>query len=176
MISVGRKGRDFFRKKANVLAQKVDCLSKFDMTLAVSVADALLIARRWPAPSCVSRLAGLATARRFVASAVVLTPRAVRFCNAAIDWIVRSNRLAQVPCRKTKVLDSSATQAIQRGISRLRPRTEPVRPHDPPIGLSLPRQRCSNRPPSGSQEGLRLIDWQRRSAPARRDRATLRYA
>jgi F-type H+-transporting ATPase subunit gamma len=42
MISVGRKGRDFFRKKANVLAQKVDCLSKFDMTLAVSVADEVI--------------------------------------------------------------------------------------------------------------------------------------
>ena len=42
MINVGRKGRDFFRKKANVLAQKVDCLSKFDMTLAVSIADEVI--------------------------------------------------------------------------------------------------------------------------------------
>lgn len=42
MISVGRKGRDFFRKKANIIAQKVDCLSKFDMTLAVSVADEVI--------------------------------------------------------------------------------------------------------------------------------------
>lgn len=39
LINVGRKGRDYFRKKANILAQKVDVLSKFDMTLAVSIAD-----------------------------------------------------------------------------------------------------------------------------------------
>lgn len=42
MISVGRKGRDYFRKKANILAQKVDLLSKFDMTLAVSIADEVI--------------------------------------------------------------------------------------------------------------------------------------
>lgn len=42
MINVGRKGRDYFRKKANILAQKVDCLSKFDMTLAVSIADEVI--------------------------------------------------------------------------------------------------------------------------------------
>jgi F-type H+-transporting ATPase subunit gamma len=42
LINVGRKGRDYFRKKANVLAQKVDVLSKFDMTLAVSVADEVI--------------------------------------------------------------------------------------------------------------------------------------
>ena len=39
LISVGRKGRDHFRKKANIIAQRVDLLNKFDMTLAVSVAD-----------------------------------------------------------------------------------------------------------------------------------------
>lgn len=39
LINVGRKGRDHFRKKANVIAQQVDVLSKFDMTLAVSVAN-----------------------------------------------------------------------------------------------------------------------------------------
>ncbi|MHB8137776.1 MAG: ATP synthase F1 subunit gamma [Smithellaceae bacterium] len=39
LINVGRKGRDYFRKKVNVIAQKVDVLSKFDMTLAVSIAD-----------------------------------------------------------------------------------------------------------------------------------------
>ncbi len=43
LISVGRKGRDFFRKKANILAQKVDVLSKFDMTLAVSIADEVIM-------------------------------------------------------------------------------------------------------------------------------------
>ncbi len=42
LINVGRKGRDYFRKKANVLAQKVDLLSKFDMTLAVSIADEVI--------------------------------------------------------------------------------------------------------------------------------------
>ena len=42
LINVGRKGRDYFRKKANVLVQKVDVLSKFDMTLAVSIADEVI--------------------------------------------------------------------------------------------------------------------------------------
>jgi F-type H+-transporting ATPase subunit gamma len=42
LICVGRKGRDYYRKKANILAQKVDLLSKFDMTLAVSVADEVI--------------------------------------------------------------------------------------------------------------------------------------
>jgi F-type H+-transporting ATPase subunit gamma len=39
LINVGRKGRDFFRRKANVIGQRVDVLSKFDMTLAVSVSN-----------------------------------------------------------------------------------------------------------------------------------------
>lgn len=42
LINVGRKGRDYFRKKANMIAQKVDVLSKFDMTLAVSIADEVI--------------------------------------------------------------------------------------------------------------------------------------
>jgi F-type H+-transporting ATPase subunit gamma len=42
LISVGRKGRDFFRKKANIIAQKTDVLNKFDMTLAVSIADEVI--------------------------------------------------------------------------------------------------------------------------------------
>jgi F-type H+-transporting ATPase subunit gamma len=42
LINVGRIGRDFFRKKANVIAQKTDVLSKFDMTLAVSIADEVI--------------------------------------------------------------------------------------------------------------------------------------
>ncbi len=42
LINVGRKGRDFFRKKVNVIAQKTDVLSKFDMTLAVSIADEVI--------------------------------------------------------------------------------------------------------------------------------------
>ena len=39
LINVGRKGRDYFRKKANVIGQCVDILSKFDMTLAVSISN-----------------------------------------------------------------------------------------------------------------------------------------
>jgi F-type H+-transporting ATPase subunit gamma len=39
LINVGRKGRDYFRKKANVIGQRVDVLNKFDMTLAVAVAN-----------------------------------------------------------------------------------------------------------------------------------------
>jgi F-type H+-transporting ATPase subunit gamma len=39
LINVGRKGRDFFRKKANIITQRVDVLSKFDMTLAVSISN-----------------------------------------------------------------------------------------------------------------------------------------
>lgn len=42
MITVGRKGRDYFRKKANVVAQKADVFGKFDMTLAVSIADEVI--------------------------------------------------------------------------------------------------------------------------------------
>ena len=39
LINVGRKGRDYFRKKADVIGQWVDTLSKFDMTLAVSISN-----------------------------------------------------------------------------------------------------------------------------------------
>jgi F-type H+-transporting ATPase subunit gamma len=39
LINVGRKGRDYFRKKANIIGQWVDILSKFDMTLAVSISN-----------------------------------------------------------------------------------------------------------------------------------------
>jgi F-type H+-transporting ATPase subunit gamma len=39
MVSVGRKGRDYFRKKANIVEQQVDVLSKFDMTLAVAISN-----------------------------------------------------------------------------------------------------------------------------------------
>jgi F-type H+-transporting ATPase subunit gamma len=42
LINVGRKGRDFFRKKANVIGQWVDVLSKFDMTLAVSISNEVI--------------------------------------------------------------------------------------------------------------------------------------
>ena len=39
LITVGRKGRDFFRKKVDVIKQRVDVFSKFDMTLSVSISD-----------------------------------------------------------------------------------------------------------------------------------------
>jgi len=42
LINVGRKGRDFFRKKASIIGQWVDLLSKFDMTLAVSISNDLI--------------------------------------------------------------------------------------------------------------------------------------
>jgi F-type H+-transporting ATPase subunit gamma len=42
LINVGRKGRDFFRKKAKVIGQWVDLLSKFDMTLAVSISGEVI--------------------------------------------------------------------------------------------------------------------------------------
>jgi F-type H+-transporting ATPase subunit gamma len=42
LINVGRKGRDFFRKKATIIGQWVDVLSKFDMTLAVSISNDLI--------------------------------------------------------------------------------------------------------------------------------------
>ena len=42
LINVGRKGRDYFRKKASIIGQWVDILSKFDMTLAVSISNDLI--------------------------------------------------------------------------------------------------------------------------------------
>jgi len=43
LINVGRKGRDFFRKKANMIGQYIDVLSRFDMTLAVSIANEVIM-------------------------------------------------------------------------------------------------------------------------------------
>ena len=42
LINVGRKGRDFFRKKAKVIGQWVDLLNKFDMTLAASISSEVI--------------------------------------------------------------------------------------------------------------------------------------
>jgi len=42
LITVGRKGRDFFRKKSNIIAERTDVLSRFDMTLAVSVSEEVI--------------------------------------------------------------------------------------------------------------------------------------
>jgi F-type H+-transporting ATPase subunit gamma len=38
LIPVGRKGRDFFRKKINVLNERTDVFGKFDISLAVQIA------------------------------------------------------------------------------------------------------------------------------------------
>jgi F-type H+-transporting ATPase subunit gamma len=37
LIPVGRKGRDFFRKKAKILHERADVFGKFDMSLAVQI-------------------------------------------------------------------------------------------------------------------------------------------
>ena len=42
LITIGRKGRDFFRKKANIIGQWIDVLSKFDMTLASSITNEVI--------------------------------------------------------------------------------------------------------------------------------------
>ena len=42
LITVGRKSRDYFRKKANVIGQKADVFGKFDMTLAISIGDEVI--------------------------------------------------------------------------------------------------------------------------------------
>ena len=42
LINVGRKGRDYFRKKASIIGQWIDILGKFDMTLAVSISNDLI--------------------------------------------------------------------------------------------------------------------------------------
>jgi len=42
LIVVGRKARDHFRKKANIVAQYVDVFSKFDMSLAVSISHEVI--------------------------------------------------------------------------------------------------------------------------------------
>jgi len=38
LIAVGRKGRDYFRKKATLIDGRADVMSRFDMTLAVEIA------------------------------------------------------------------------------------------------------------------------------------------
>jgi F-type H+-transporting ATPase subunit gamma len=39
IIAVGKKGRDYFRKKANLINQHVDVFTKFDMSLAQSIGE-----------------------------------------------------------------------------------------------------------------------------------------
>ena len=42
LIPVGRKGRDFFRKKASVINARADVFGKFDMNLAVQISEDLI--------------------------------------------------------------------------------------------------------------------------------------
>ena len=42
IIPVGRKGRDYFRKKVNIRQDHVDVLSKFDMKLAIEIAKGII--------------------------------------------------------------------------------------------------------------------------------------
>ena len=42
LIPVGRKGRDYFRKKSKILHERVDALSKFDISLAVKVSQDII--------------------------------------------------------------------------------------------------------------------------------------
>jgi F-type H+-transporting ATPase subunit gamma len=39
LFTVGRKGRDYFRKRANVINQQVNVFGKFDMTLSTTISD-----------------------------------------------------------------------------------------------------------------------------------------
>ncbi len=39
LFTVGRKGRDYFRRRANVISQQVNVFGKFDMTLAAAISD-----------------------------------------------------------------------------------------------------------------------------------------
>lgn len=42
LIPVGRKGRDYFRKKAKIIKEFPDVFGKFDMTLAIRVSDEIV--------------------------------------------------------------------------------------------------------------------------------------
>src|SRR3990170_346366 len=39
VIPIGKKGRDYFRKKANIMWERVDAFRKLDITLAVSISE-----------------------------------------------------------------------------------------------------------------------------------------
>lgn len=43
LIPVGRKGRDFFRKKINVMNERADVFGKFDISLAVQIARDIIL-------------------------------------------------------------------------------------------------------------------------------------
>ena len=42
LIPIGRKGRDYFRKKTNITNERVDVFGRFDMTLAVEISEDII--------------------------------------------------------------------------------------------------------------------------------------
>jgi F-type H+-transporting ATPase subunit gamma len=42
LITVGKKGRDYFRKKATIIDQRVDVLNNFDMSLAQAIGEEVI--------------------------------------------------------------------------------------------------------------------------------------
>jgi len=42
LIPIGRKGRDYFRKRVNIINSRVDVFGRFDMTLAVEIAEDII--------------------------------------------------------------------------------------------------------------------------------------
>ncbi len=42
LVPVGRKGRDYFRKKAKIMNERVDVFKKFDMSLAVEISNDII--------------------------------------------------------------------------------------------------------------------------------------
>jgi F-type H+-transporting ATPase subunit gamma len=42
LISIGKKGRDYFRKRADIRGERVDVFRKFDMTLAAGISEEVI--------------------------------------------------------------------------------------------------------------------------------------
>ncbi|MCX7982559.1 MAG: ATP synthase F1 subunit gamma [Syntrophales bacterium] len=42
LIPIGRKGRDYFRKKAKMIHERVDCMGKFDIKLAIDISHDII--------------------------------------------------------------------------------------------------------------------------------------
>lgn len=42
LIPVGRRGRDYFRKKVKLINERVDCLGKFDINLAINISHDII--------------------------------------------------------------------------------------------------------------------------------------
>ncbi|HOJ51545.1 MAG TPA: ATP synthase F1 subunit gamma [Syntrophales bacterium] len=43
LIPIGRKGRDYFRKKAKIIHERVDCMAKFDIKLAIDISHDVIL-------------------------------------------------------------------------------------------------------------------------------------